>query len=617
MSVLDLQMKVSPGAKPPRPVSLRRILVALLVIFALFALLMTQRDVIREYQLYFTEDRQDVNFELAELSEAWSEKMLREKFPGVPLNCYSEQGKNLGDLQCVLDTKSFNGVPALFITFFFSADHLQQVSINVPWWEHQAAYDYLVASIGRQISSQDSPHAGVRLHGWRLPCGAGVFYNRDKSLNPLQWNAISWQNPTWCAAHGCFPAQAVSVEDLTCFGKPVTPESQEALANVIPLSSDKPPRELAEGAEVILISGYEPSDVSTNGTKVKVLIDRPEAKVLLVLTSYEKIVWEVEGSPQTKIVGIVTAGHEGPTIATSAQTVAYLTTLPYTYETENSKFKEILTGLNQLFGITRIDAFRGKYSIPSLVSVSELDRPGVELTLDGPKPQKPDTNFTFSLISPDFKKSKWSLTGPAQQTERSSVAGDGKVALSSAGDVLYKLADNGIEITTLPANVRTAVSIPANFPSFSWATDIALDSKRGIVSVVSLGGEGFLYRYDIKSKKWIDFRSLSDVDLLSLSYDPSSDRYVGWTDNGQLIFISGNGEALFTKKIIDRLPGFGRLYDKGNGRAPRITIVPNGNDIALLYISGNSVRRIWHYSLSSEEGMLTYQSGEANASAAQ
>ena len=142
--------------------------------------------------------------------------------------------------------------------------------------------------------------------------------------------------------------------------------------------------------------------------------------------------------------------------------------------------------------------------------------------------------------------------------------------------------------------------------------DIALDTKRGIVTVVSLGGEGFLYRFDIKSRSWIDFRSLNNIDIFSLSYDSSSDRYVGWTDDGKLIFISGNGDALFSKKVIDRLPGFGRLYDKGNNRSPRITIAPNGNDIALIYIAGNVVRSIWYYSLSSESALLTYQSGNAN-----
>lgn len=203
---MALEMKTSPFIKKPQsePLSLRRILMALVLVFGIFWLLATQREAIREHQLYFTEDRKDVVFHLSELSETWTEKKLREKFTGIPLNCYPNPGEGLGDLACALDTKSFNGVPALFISFFFTSGHLQQVSINIPWWKHQAAYDYLVASMGRQAASQFFPYAGVRLHGWNLPSGAAVFYNRDKSVNPLSWNAINWRSASSCAAEGCF-----------------------------------------------------------------------------------------------------------------------------------------------------------------------------------------------------------------------------------------------------------------------------------------------------------------------------------------------------------------------------------------------------------------------------
>lgn len=196
--------------KKPRSqsMSLARILIALMVSLAPFGFLMTQRAAIREHQLYFTEDRKDVAFQISDLSEEWTERTLREKFPGIPVNCFPNPGEDLGDLGCVLDTKSFNGVPALFISFFFASGRLQQVSINVPWWKHQVAYDYLIGSIGRQTASQLLPHSGIRLHGWSLPSGAAVFYNRDKSLNPLVWNAINWRSASSCAAEGCFLPRA-------------------------------------------------------------------------------------------------------------------------------------------------------------------------------------------------------------------------------------------------------------------------------------------------------------------------------------------------------------------------------------------------------------------------
>jgi hypothetical protein len=169
------------------------------------------------------------------------------------------------------------------------------------------------------------------------------------------------------------------------------------------------------------------------------------------------------------------------------------------------------------------------------------------------------------------------------------------------------LRGDELEICDQSEGNRAVATLPPNFPKFSWAMDIAYDSKRDIVSVVTLGGEGFLYRFDATRKQWIDFRSLNNIDIYSLSYDQSKDRYVAWTDRGSLLFISGDGNALFTRKVLHKLAGFGRLYDRNNGPSPRMTIVPDGNDIALLYIRGNSVRNIWYYNVENDTAVLTYQ----------
>lgn len=210
-------MNPSPPIKRPQPQSAnpRRIVVPLLLGLAVLGLLTTQYDTIRgllmaqggairEHQRYFTENRQDVVLPFAELSEAWTERTLREKFAGYPIQCYRNPGRSLGDLGCAMDTKSFNGIPALFISFFFTSGHLRQISISIPWWEHQATYKYLTTALGPPTASQLFPYAGIRLHGWLLADGTAVFYNRDKSLNPLQWNAINWRSASSCMRTACF-----------------------------------------------------------------------------------------------------------------------------------------------------------------------------------------------------------------------------------------------------------------------------------------------------------------------------------------------------------------------------------------------------------------------------
>jgi hypothetical protein len=194
----------TPKQRQAPSLSMRRIGVALLIGLGLLALLMTQFDVLREYKLYLTEDRKDVAFQLTELSEAWTERTLRERFAGLPMRCYPNPGEGLGDQGCIVDTKSYNGIPAMFISFFFSSGHLNQVSINVPWWNHRVAFERLRVSLGAPTASQLFPHSGIRLHGWQLPSGAVVLYNRDRSINPLQWNAIYWRSAAACREQPCF-----------------------------------------------------------------------------------------------------------------------------------------------------------------------------------------------------------------------------------------------------------------------------------------------------------------------------------------------------------------------------------------------------------------------------
>ena len=116
-----------------------------------------------------------------------------------------------------------------------------------------------------------------------------------------------------------------------------------------------------------------------------------------------------------------------------------------------------------------------------------------------------------------------------------------------------------------------------------------------------------MYRFDATRKQWIDFRSVSNIDIFSLSYDQLKDRYVAWISGGSLLFFSGDGNVLFVRNILPRLTGFGRLYDHGSRRPPRLTIVPNGDDIALIYISENFVKNIWHYDVEEDTAMLTYR----------
>ena len=187
------------------------------------------------------------------------------------------------------------------------------------------------------------------------------------------------------------------------------------------------------------------------------------------------------------------------------------------------------------------------------------------------------------------------------------------IAISADGKKIYQIRYNGIKVTDRITGEQEYFELPYWLPQLSWGTDIAYDSRRDIVSLVSLGGEGYFYRFDVKERRWLDARSLYNIDLKSLAYDPTSDRYVAWAEDygrnsGNLIFLSKTGNLLHRENVSHLLAGFQVLYDSDNEMSPAIEIVARGNNITLITHARNSVRYIWHYDLESQKARLTYQS---------
>ena len=196
---------LSPGEQPrTHPINLRRVFLLLCLCVGIAGLLFSQAGNLKEYKLYFTENRKPASLDILALSEEWTESSLKERFRGHPVRCYPYQGPLAVQRACAAEVSSANGVPTLYISFFFVGGLLDQVSVNVPWWSHRAAYEHLVTSFGSPTTSQFFPRYGVRLHGWRLGNGSAVFLNRDRPINPLDWNAIYWRSATGCKHEACF-----------------------------------------------------------------------------------------------------------------------------------------------------------------------------------------------------------------------------------------------------------------------------------------------------------------------------------------------------------------------------------------------------------------------------
>ena len=191
------------------------------------------------------------------------------------------------------------------------------------------------------------------------------------------------------------------------------------------------------------------------------------------------------------------------------------------------------------------------------------------------------------------------------------------VAVSPDGTEQYELTNRGILVTDRKTGRQKEFKLPCRFPKLSWGTDIAYDSKRDLIAAISFGGEGYFYRFDVKQRRWIDFRSLDNADLKSIAYDRVGDRYVAWGggmleegywgDDTNLVTISADGKLLDYENVAARMLGFERLSDRSNKPNPIIKIRAYGNHITLVaYPSDhfqpvdNEPLAIWRYNLDSK-----------------
>lgn len=198
-------MSLAPGEQDtPSGVSPWRLAALLLPMLLVIWVWNTRFPPVREYTLYLTEDRKPAELPWEEVREDWSEAEVSRRFASYPVRCEPDYtGMPQITRVCTVDVKCFNGTPALYVSFMIAGSTLQRVAPMVPWWSHAAGLAALKSAHGVPSASQQTWHAGVRLHGWKLPNGAAVFYNRDRPLNPLQPNSAQWVGPAACRQTSC------------------------------------------------------------------------------------------------------------------------------------------------------------------------------------------------------------------------------------------------------------------------------------------------------------------------------------------------------------------------------------------------------------------------------
>lgn len=376
--------------------------------------------------------------------------------------------------------------------------------------------------------------------------------------------------------------------------------------NVVTTTLDKTYKDLAKNSEVVLISGYT---TKVRGKNVKIIVNRPNKNVVLVLTSYDKVGWEIEASEETKISTIVVSESSRTLVTSNKDVIGFSLGVKYAKEIDSLQFRKTASALNEFLLIEKISFFRSSYNIPNEITISTMDEPNDDISFFGVEPEKPQRNFHFYLTTSEPKKISWALDGTKENATISykniynieTISEDEIIYLKSENEIYYKKSGNNSIRITPPSS---------DFPEFKSIRKIAFDSKRNILAVVKNDG---MYKYDTNSRKWIDFKSGNFSRIISLCYDEKTDRYIGLSINHKQVLnlhnFDENGDHIFDIEISKQPVGLGELIDEGNPSAPlpSLKLVVKGDDAALIATDDYRVTNVWYLDLRLENSLLTYK----------
>ncbi|HEX5361527.1 MAG TPA: DUF4124 domain-containing protein [Fluviicoccus sp.] len=371
--------------------------------------------------------------------------------------------------------------------------------------------------------------------------------------------------------------------------------------------------DLSRDADVIIVSG---NNLSSGKTKVHV--NHPARPVLLVLSSYNSTTWKVLPAPGTRIKAVITSSqNESGSVEAPPGVLVVRDDLPYATETENLNFRELLGKLHVRYGVNTVLGFRGGYTLPEVIPVSDPFEPDVNLSLEGVLPEKPKSIVEFDLISTNGQRLPWTNAGPKDGKRHTGIVNGGMMSRITAmaygknGREAFMLKGNGGTLLWLPQGPEgpeRPLEVPKNLPELSWGCGLAWDSRNGILAMVSFGSEGYFYRYDTNRQLWLDARSLNNKDLLGLTFDSSTNRYVGVTNYSELMIFNNHGETEEILPLKDKLKDLDSTYDRHNSSLRELTVAAaRGNQVVLVNVHNGTVTHIWTYDLGKRTAQLTYK----------
>jgi hypothetical protein len=329
-----------------------------------------------------------------------------------------------------------------------------------------------------------------------------------------------------------------------------------------------------------------------SGDGVRVHVTQTNRPVVLALTSYNLATWKLQIAPDVQLVKVIAAGYHRQKVEGVPDGIPVET---YSSDERNGGFDideeddpELPRAINRLRELTKLElstflvtrehgsvevgpgnfAWQLKRGLARLDGL--LDKAG-EHIVTGRDAEIADLRFTglWSEQQPDPRVpqirrqgdvylAEFTARGPIFSTMRKLITRVPRVATSTDGTHVFALAGNGLTRINPKTGGTSNIPLGEKMPPFSHTRDLAFDSRRGRVLVATLGGEGFLYAYDVEKKTW-SASSLGGLDLDGLAWSPDQDALFGlMRDHGderpKLVRLTAHGVALESIRLERAIP---------------------------------------------------------------
>lgn len=335
---------------------------------------------------------------------------------------------------------------------------------------------------------------------------------------------------------------------------------------------DEPETEaVADGVELHMIGIYEARQRrSANGEvrrgEVPVTVDRPGQTVVLVLTSYEAVKWNVGATRGTRIAQVIIGGNKRNRSEVLLDGIViepeWNDDIGFSYKDEGPRFQTLTEVAVAAADVKNAASFQGDYAAP-VEGYTIAAAPGVL------NPRE--------FIDQIFEKARPRRALPANMQ----AALKGEVPNAAANWRFDETGFSGVDAT----GAAVSYAMPADLPRASRAGGVAFDVEGQRLWAATYSGEGFLYEYDIARNRW-SAKSMEQKDAAGLIYDPAAKRLIGTPgtlpNSPYFIFTD---QALLTTTLSISLrdyPGLTQYFDSGNGPSPSMTPLAVSGDLVLV-----------------------------------